>query len=1786
MGFAAGSSPRCPGGQAPAGCDAGTRAWPVPRRALCLPAFSKLGADPRSPRLNSPPALINLRAADVLAAASGAAAVGLALLSGSLGLWSAAATALWATLATLALLWPVPALRAVLAAQAVGAGVAGVLVIGAYAMWGWNGPASLALLAAAALAAALGLARYRSAARQSLLSLLSGALLLLGGLNALGVFGGRPSGATLGAFPLLLSCAAIGLGAALLRRGLPMGMGLREGARLATAFSLAAAVVDGCSRLPQLDIELLAPTAFAMATLCLLAVASSQRRWATGLLLALATLVVVTAAGWAAPMFGLDVGLSAPLPLTSGLSLGLACVGLFCLQQRQRQLGWRTLAWACGLLLILIAGLGLLGFLLETDRLNPWGEAKALGPLASLGQFALGLALVLLSDLGRDAQRPLAAWLPATLGAMTVLLGVVGWRAVLPDNTLRIERASTDVADLLQGRLQQRLDQLARQLQLAPTLGDSAMRLLAEADAAVIAIADARGSGWQLRDPALAAQLERQESRLRALFAGLLEERPLEASPLLGAERPAWMIVSVAGTQPGERLRLLVDASRLAQAPLEGPELPFALRLQQGESLIHEARSERAAVDSGSVERSLQGLGEGWRLRVQPLPELVQLMGSRLPTLVLVMSILLGGSLAAAVRLALVAQQRARNAESIARGLEREVAARQATESALDRSLDEIGLILSSISDGFLFLDRELRVSFTNLQATRMLAGEGEVAARTELAELWPELASEGHGGALAHALGQTSESRFEAFNPRSRRWLEVRAFAHPNGLAVLLRDIGEQRERAEALASSEAALRGAQRLARVGSWRYDLHRETWLWSDELYRILGLLPGQLQPSRDLLLQHVPAVQRGGLSLALDALLSEGREILLEHRVQRTDGQWIDALSLARAERDSGGRIRAISGTLQDISAQKRQAQALQAALARSERQARQLQSLHQASLLASQKLGDADLVPVLLAEVRRAFHCGVALLLETSADPQQSSPQASVDLDPQLAWPSAIDPETLHFLQRLARGGARRLSTVELLAQSAYGELSASALDLPLAGLLCVPLRSTAGGSGGHLLLSAPSEAEFGHDELEVLDQFGQILALARDWASLIEALRKTRADLQQQLEALSRNRALLAGAERVAGLGTWELHFRGGEIVDFEASEVSRRILGLADGEFAVDSAKARLHPEDRARVREQFRQALATADLLELDYRVVHPDGRVLWVHTQARIARDEGGRPVYLLGTMQDISRQREAQQREQEKIEVLRGIATGHTLQQSLRAVIDQLQHGHPVRVAIAYGVDLNRGASGLEAPALSAAFKANMLGLSTVPGIAPSRIAVERGERIVIEDVLADPAYARIHAACAAEGIRGIVATPIQSQDARVSGVLACYLAQPGAPSFELLQAIDSAVSVSAIALKTNAARRRLEDSRQRLRSLFSLVPDAVFALDPAGRIEDCNAAAEAVSGRGREALIGHALTDILPADTHALISERIQLAAEGGIQRFELLAEDAGGRRFDAVSTTLPIEVDGTTVGVFLIQTDVSEARRAQAALQAALADVEARNQELQDFAFVASHDLQEPLRKVQAFGDRLRLHLGDRLDDSAADYIRRMRSAAARMQTLINDLLAYSRVSRNAHQPQRVALSRVLAEVLSDLESRIEASGATVEAGLLPEVEADPTQMRQLLQNLLGNALKFAAPERRPQVRVSAQLRGGRVHLVVEDNGIGFDNRYQERIFAPFQRLHGRSDYEGSGIGLAIVRKIVERHGGQIHAEGRPGEGARFELDLPAGRALSSATPVCEDSA
>lgn len=246
--------------------------------------------------------------------------------------------------------------------------------------------------------------------------------------------------------------------------------------------------------------------------------------------------------------------------------------------------------------------------------------------------------------------------------------------------------------------------------------------------------------------------------------------------------------------------------------------------------------------------------------------------------------------------------------------------------------------------------------------------------------------------------------------------------------------------------------------------------------------------------------------------------------------------------------------------------------------------------------------------------------------------------------------------------------------------------------------------------------------------------------------------------------------------------------------------------------------------------------------------------------------------------------------------------------------------------------------------------------------------------------------------------------------------------------------------------------------------------------------------------------------------------------------------------------------------------------------------LEESVRDLKRSNENLQQFAFIASHDLQEPLRKVQQFGDLLKNEHGPRLG-SGLTYIERMQSAASRMSTLISDLLTFSRISTQRDSVTPVPLGNLLTMIVANLELSVEEAGAVVEMGELPTIIGNPFQLEQLFQNLLGNALKFRRPDVTPHIEIRAsqltadqlpvsikpdQIGMAYCRIDIRDNGIGFDEKYLDRIFGVFQRLHGRSEFAGTGIGLAICEKVVANHGGMISAQSQPGQGSTFSVFLP----------------
>ena len=377
----------------------------------------------------------------------------------------------------------------------------------------------------------------------------------------------------------------------------------------------------------------------------------------------------------------------------------------------------------------------------------------------------------------------------------------------------------------------------------------------------------------------------------------------------------------------------------------------------------------------------------------------------------------------------------------------------------------------------------------------------------------------------------------------------------------------------------------------------------------------------------------------------------------------------------------------------------------------------------------------------------------------------------------------------------------------------------------------------------------------------------------------------------------------------------------------------------------------------------------------------------------------------------------------------------------------------------------------------------------------------------------------------------------------------------------------------------------------LMQERDLLRTVIDNLPDKIYAKDKRGRFVLNNPThARAFGLNSPEEMKGKTDFDLFPQELAAQFYLDEQKTIETGEplinqEQYKNNPRDPGSpKRWSISSKVLWRDRQGNILGTVGVTRDIHEMKMAQEALHQSeeklrqlAAQLERSNRELADFAYVASHDLQEPLRKIIIFGERLK-ELNASLAPESADYLNRVQKAAGRMQVLINDLLAFSRVTTKAQPFTTVNLAETAGGVLEDLEGRIELVKGRVELGALPVIDAEPLQMRQLLQNLIGNALKFRRPEAPPVVKVEAQIipdpdspEQKLCRLTVSDNGIGFDEKYLDRIFNAFQRLHTRNEYEGTGMGLAIVRKIALYHGGDITAQSKPGEGATFILTIPA---------------
>lgn len=388
------------------------------------------------------------------------------------------------------------------------------------------------------------------------------------------------------------------------------------------------------------------------------------------------------------------------------------------------------------------------------------------------------------------------------------------------------------------------------------------------------------------------------------------------------------------------------------------------------------------------------------------------------------------------------------------------------------------------------------------------------------------------------------------------------------------------------------------------------------------------------------------------------------------------------------------------------------------------------------------------------------------------------------------------------------------------------------------------------------------------------------------------------------------------------------------------------------------------------------------------------------------------------------------------------------------------------------------------------------------------------------------------------------------------------------IADSGAPIRDAGGRITGAV----IVFRDVTREKRAEGAHRLLASIVESSDDAIYAKTLNGTILSWNEGAERIYGYKAAEVIGKNVSMLVPPDMTNEVPEMLRKIGRGErIAHYETVRIRKDGSRVHVSMSLSPLaDENGNITGASSLARDITDRKMAEEVLQKTAAELDRSNKELEQFAYVASHDMQEPLRTITGYLQLLSSRYKGQIDERADRYIDYAVEGAERMSTLIRDLLSYSRVNTRGEELKPTSAEDSLDFALRNLRSAIEQSRASVTHDPLPVIKADRTQLAQLFQNLIGNAIKYRSPERNPKIHVSAKRANGEWIFDIADNGIGFEQQYEHKMFLIFQRLHSRGKYPGTGIGLAICKRIVDRHGGQIWAFGEPGKGAIFSFTIP----------------
>lgn len=625
---------------------------------------------------------------------------------------------------------------------------------------------------------------------------------------------------------------------------------------------------------------------------------------------------------------------------------------------------------------------------------------------------------------------------------------------------------------------------------------------------------------------------------------------------------------------------------------------------------------------------------------------------------------------------------------------------------------------------------------------------------------------------------------------------------------------------------------------------------------------------------------------------------------------------------------------------------------------------------------------------------------------------------------------------------------------------------------------------------------------------------------------NLEELVEERTMQLEKAYESLKENEKGLAEAQRMAHLGNWEWNIISNKL--YWSDEIYR-IFGCTPQEFGVtyNTFMEYIHPEDRDYVNNAVKEAL-NGKTYSIDHRIISANGEERIVHEQAEVIFNDEGIPVWMRGTVQDIT--------EQKRVEKALKLANAYN-RSLIEASIDPF---------------VTIGSDG----------KITDVNNSTefVTGYSREELIGTDFSDYFTEPEKAREGYQHVFR----KGLVRDYPLQIQHKNGHITPVLynsSVYRDEAG----KVIGIFAAARDIS----EQKKAEEALRLSNIYNRSLIEASLDPLLTIGPDGKITDLNKATELVTGYSRNELIGTDFSDYFTDSEKASEGYR-QAFIEGEVWDYPLEIQHKNGQVTPVLyNASIYKGETGKVIGVFAAARDITERKKAEELLKLKLEELARSNAELEQFAYVSSHDLQEPLRMIASYLQLLQRKYHGKLDDKADKYIYFAVDGATRMQNLINDLLEYSRVTTKAREFEPTDCKSILDQVIFDLDVSIKESEASISYSSLPVVMADSIQLAQVFQNLISNAIKFRS-EKVPKIEISAEEKDEQWLFSVQDNGIGIDSRFYDKIFEVFKRLHKREEYSGTGIGLSICKKIIERHGGHIWVESESGKGSIFYFTLP----------------